>query len=129
MLFLAAVGESCVVAGDDELKRPGQCLPPLASLDGTGSRMVDPDRTAFEPRLEVCRIFAEIMEQTGDVPPLAGAELGGAGVGEVGDLVQVLTQGLPTGAVAPAGGMGEIEALSLQGYQPFSDNASNLAKL
>ena len=64
-----------------------------------------------------------------DVSPLAGAELGGAGVGEVGDLVEMLAQRLPVGAVRPAGGMGEIGALSLQGYQPFIDNASDLAKL
>jgi hypothetical protein len=49
-----------------------------------------------------------------DVAPVAGAELGRAVVGEAGDLVEMLAQRLPVGAVAPAGGMGEIGALSVQ---------------
>ena len=46
--------------------------------------MVDPARAAFEPRLELLRILTEIVQQTGDAAPLAGAELGRALAGEVG---------------------------------------------
>lgn len=52
-----------------------------------------------------------------------------ARVGEGGALVEMLAQKLPVGAVGRAGGMGEIRPLSLQGYQPFIDNASDVAKL
>jgi hypothetical protein len=112
-----------MVASDHKLKRWRERLKPLAGLDSAGGRMVDPARAAFEPRLELILILSEIVQQAGRVTPLAGAELGRVLVREGGDPVQMVVQRLPVGAVRPVGGMGEIAALSLQSYQPFSDNA------
>ena len=96
-----------MMAGDHKLERTGECPPPLTRLNSTRRRMVDPAWSAFEARPKCVRVFPEIMQQTGDVAPLAGAELGRVGAREDGDLVEMLVQKLPVGAVRPAGGMGE----------------------
>ena len=116
LLFLAAVGKTGMVAGDHELERPGNSLAQApAGFNRTGGRMVEPGVSAFEPSLKLHRVFAKIVQQAGGVPPLAGAEFGRALAREVRDPVEVVAQRLPVSAVGPAGGMGEIGALWVQG--------------
>jgi hypothetical protein len=65
--------------------------------------MVDPAQAAFEPRLELRRILAKVVQQAGRIGPVTSAELGRALAGEVGHLMQMFTQRLPVGAVPLAG--------------------------
>ena len=99
---------------------------PIDCVDRTGNRMLWPAaRPSYlvlrlkvsvattdcdEVVLEIWIVFSKIVPKTHQVPPLARAELGGAGAREGGDLKEVLTQGLPVGAVRPGGRMGGIGA-------------------
>jgi hypothetical protein len=103
---------------------------PIDCVDRTGNRVLWPTvwpsylvlrlkvRVATtncgEIVLEIRIIFAEIVPETQQVPPLAGAELGRAFPREVGHALQMHAQRLPVGAIGLAGRMGEIGALSLQ---------------
>jgi hypothetical protein len=78
--------------------------------------------------LEIWIAFSEIVPETQQVAPLAGAELGRALAREVGHLVQMRAQKLPVGAVRPSGGMGVIGALSVQGASTNHEQGVGFSK-
>ena len=81
-----------MVARDHKLKRPGEGLPAFAGFYRARCRMLKA-RAAVEIPLELRRILAEIVQQTGGVPPLAGAELGRALAREGGHLKRCSCRG------------------------------------